>query len=184
MKMAQTTPAVDISQPPINSIPDSLLPRFDPQFVELYNKYNVGRLNSHQLPLKDYRADPSKYIISYGRQNINPAGLRITEQKCPVENGEISVRICEPQAGLSSKESDEVKPRPVYMNFHGGGWVFGDLDTGFNFCKRVAIELDCVTFDVDYRLAPENPFPIPIDDSWAALNWVYLSSPFPQTPVS
>lgn len=164
--MATTTPAIDVCPPLMNSIPENLLPRYDPKYVELYNKYNVGRPNTHQVPIEDYRANPSKYIISYGRQTVNPANLRITERKCAVENGEISIRICEPEPMA------DAKPRPAYMNFHGGGWVFGDLETGHNFCKRVAIELDCVTFDVGYRLAPEFTFPIPVDDSWTAFNWV------------
>ncbi len=164
--MARTRPAANIVQPLVNSIPESLLPRFDPQYVDLYNKHNAGRLNTHQIPIEEYRADPSKYIISYGRQTVDPENLRITEQKCPVNNGEIAIRICEPEP------SSGAKPRPVYMNFHGGGWVFGDLETGFNFCKRMALELDCVTFDVDYRLAPEFPFPIPVEDGWAAFTWV------------
>lgn len=164
--MARTTPAAPILQPPVNAIPEALLARFDPQYVELYNKHNVGRLSTHQVPIEDYRANPSKYIISYGRQTVDPGNLRITEQKCPVAGGEITIRICEPEP------EPEAKPRPVYMNFHGGGWVFGDLETGFNFCKRMALELGCVSLDVDYRLAPEYPFPIPVEDSWEAFNWV------------
>jgi acetyl esterase/lipase len=158
-KMVHTTTAAPHLQPLVNSIPDSLLPQFDKQYVELYNKYNVGRLNTHQVSLQDYRADPSKYVISYGRQVVYPGNLRITEQTCSVKNGEIKIRICEPES------SPENKSRPAYINFHGGGWVFGDLEVGHNFCKRMAIELDCVTFDVDYRLAPENLFPTAIEDS-------------------
>jgi acetyl esterase/lipase len=165
--MATTTPAVNVHQPLLNSIPESLLPRFDLTYVELYNKHNAGRLATHQVPIQEYRANPSKYIVSYGRQTVDPTPLTITEQKCPVKAGEIKIRICEP-----TQSSEGSKPRPVYINFHGGGWVFGDLETGFNFCKRMAIELDCVTFDVDYRLAPEYPFPTAVEDSWAAVNWV------------
>ncbi len=167
--MAKTTPAKDILQQPINTIPLNLLSRFDPEYVKLYNRHNVGRFQTHQVSIDEYRADPSKYIISYGRQDIDPAHLRITEQDCPVQNGTIRVRICEPAPAYDA--SDQM-PRAVYMNFHGGGWVFGNLEVGFNFCKRMAIELDCVTIDVDYRLAPEHRFPVAVDDSWAALNWV------------
>lgn len=64
------------------------------------------------------------------------------------------------------------------MQYHGGGWVFGDLATDAEFCKRIVNELGCVVFDVDYRLAPENKYPIAIDDSWDALNWVRVFSPY------
>lgn len=43
------------------------------------------------------------------------------------------------------------------------------------FCKTLVDELQCVAFDVDYRLAPENKYPIPVEDSWAAFNWVRIS---------
>jgi acetyl esterase/lipase len=175
--MARTTPAVDVLQPLNNSIPESLIHRFDPEYVRLFSKHNIGRLATHQVPIEEYRADPSKYIISYGRQDVDPSPLRITERKCPVKDGEITIRICEPLDDASSSIENEKSKRPAYMNFHGGGWVFGDLETGHNFCKRIAIELDCVTFDVDYRLAPEYPYPTAVDDSWAAFNWVGSAPP-------
>jgi len=58
--------------------------------------------------------------------------------------------------------------------YHGGGWVFGNLTMDTEFCKRLVNELGCVVFDVDYRLAPENKYPIPIEDSWDAFNWVCI----------
>ncbi len=67
--------------------------------------------------------------------------------------------------------------RPVYVNFHGGGWVFGGLGTDFDFCKRLAHEVGVVAFDVDYRLSPEHKFPIPLNDCWDAFNWVCFLIP-------
>lgn len=67
-----------------------------------------------------------------------------------------------------------MKKRAAYINFHGGGWVFGGLNVDHDFCKRIVHELDgeLVAFDVDYRLAPENRYPTPVNDCWAAFNWV------------
>ena len=67
-------------------------------------------------------------------------------------------------------------PAPVLLFIHGGGWVIGDLDTHEPFCIDVAIELDVPVVAVDYRLAPEFPFPAGFDDSLAAARWV-ASSP-------
>lgn len=67
---------------------------------------------------------------------------------------------------------DASKKRPTYINFHGGGWVFGGLFVDADFCRRVCKETGAVVFDVDYRLAPEFKFPIPVDDCWAAFQWV------------
>jgi acetyl esterase len=61
---------------------------------------------------------------------------------------------------------------PVLVYFHGGGWVVGDLDTADWLCRSIAVQADCVVFSVDYRLAPENKFPIPVEDCYWALKWV------------
>ncbi len=61
--------------------------------------------------------------------------------------------------------------RPVVVWLHGGGWVLGDLDTIDPVCRRVANALRAVVVSVDYRLAPENRHPAPLDDAVAALRW-------------
>ncbi|EAW08857.1 alpha/beta hydrolase [Aspergillus clavatus NRRL 1] len=160
-----------ITQPYHNSIPLELLPRFDPVYVEHYNKYNVGRLHTHEVPIEDYRRNPAKYVISYGRAR-GPDIFRITEQKCPVKGGEITVRIFEPAPILD--EQGNPQKRAAYINFHGGGWVFGDLSGDHDFCKRIVdgLEGHLVAFDVDYRLAPEHKYPVAVEDAWAAFNWI------------
>jgi acetyl esterase len=63
-------------------------------------------------------------------------------------------------------------PGPLLLFIHGGGWVIGDLETHEPFCIDVAIELDVPVVAVDYRLAPEFPFPAAFEDSLAAARWV------------
>jgi hypothetical protein len=101
-----------ISQPLINSIPDHLVPRFDPIYVEWYNKYNAGRLATNQVPIEAYRKDPMKYTIAYGRQIVDQGNLKITDQRCPVDGGGITVRVIEPDPEVFT-----ASPRPVYINF-------------------------------------------------------------------
>jgi acetyl esterase/lipase len=60
----------------------------------------------------------------------------------------------------------------VYVNYHGGGWVFGGFITDKPFCSKVCNRVVCVVVDVDYRLAPEHPWPAQLQDSWAAFLWV------------
>jgi len=62
--------------------------------------------------------------------------------------------------------------RPALIYFHGGGFVFGNLDTHDSVCRAFAIESGAVVISVDYRLAPENKFPAAVDDSYAATQWV------------
>lgn len=163
--------AHEIRQPLHNSIPAELLPRFDPVYVKYYYKYNAGRLHTHEVPIEEYRKDPARYTVFYGSEP-GPDVFRITEQPCPVEGGEITIRIFEP----APKDDDHGQPlkRAAYVNFHGGGWVFGGLGTDHDYCKRLVHALDgsMVVFDVDYRLSPEYRFPVPVDDCWTAFNWV------------
>ncbi|KAL6246756.1 hypothetical protein RBB50_006063 [Rhinocladiella similis] len=158
-------PFVESAKPLHNSIPDNLAPGFEPTFLEYYNKYTAGRLATHQVPIEEYRADPAKYTIAYGRDRVPDDGVKWSDLKCPVEGGEITVRVFEP---VSSTE----RPRPAYINYHGGGWVFGGLVTDFDLCKRIVRALGCVVFDVDYRLSPEYQFPTPVNDSIAAFHWI------------
>ena len=61
---------------------------------------------------------------------------------------------------------------PVVVFYHGGGWCIGDLDTHDPVARAHAVEAEAIVVSVDYRLAPEHPFPAGIEDSWAALRWV------------
>jgi acetyl esterase/lipase len=58
---------------------------------------------------------------------------------------------------------------PGMLFFHGGGWVAGSLDTHDGLCRRLANETGCRVIAVDYRLAPEHPFPAALNDAFAAL---------------
>ena len=63
-------------------------------------------------------------------------------------------------------------PLAAIVYFHGGGFVMGDLDTHDALCRTLASESGCRLFSVNYRLAPEFPFPAAVDDAFAALKWV------------
>ncbi len=63
-------------------------------------------------------------------------------------------------------------PLGIIVFFHGGGWVIGDLDTHDHVCRELTVKSDALVISVDYRLAPETPFPGAVVDSWAALQWI------------
>jgi acetyl esterase len=60
---------------------------------------------------------------------------------------------------------------PIVVFYHGGGFALGDLDTHDPVARAHAVGADAIVVSVDYRLAPEHPFPAGLDDSWAALQW-------------
>lgn len=61
---------------------------------------------------------------------------------------------------------------PLVLFFHGGGFVIGDLGTHHSFCTWLADTLDLPVLAIDYRLAPEHPFPAAVDDAEAAARWI------------
>jgi acetyl esterase len=61
---------------------------------------------------------------------------------------------------------------PVVVFYHGGGWAIGDLDTHDHVARAHVIGTEAIVVSVDYRLAPEHPFPQGVEDAWAALQWV------------
>lgn len=69
----------------------------------------------------------------------------------------------------------ERDPGPLAVFFHGGGFVLGDLDTHASFCAEAARRLDLPVLAVDYRLAPEHPYPAAHDDCEAAARWAAQS---------
>jgi acetyl esterase/lipase len=77
------------------------------------------------------------------------------------------VRVYRPKAAASA-------PRPGVFEIHGGGFLMGDIAMMDPWCQRVAAEIDAVVVSVEYRLAPEHPFPAALEDCFAA--WEFLLS--------
>lgn len=79
--------------------------------------------------------------------------------------GDLPVRIYRPSSAAGGAA-------PVVVFFHGGGFVAGDLDTHDGIARQHAVDADTVVVSVDYRLAPEHPFPAAVEDAFAAIEWV------------
>jgi acetyl esterase len=89
---------------------------------------------------------------------------RVEEMSIPGPAGEIAARLYLALGALDS-------PQPLLVYFHGGGWVIGDLDTHDGVCRFLADHTGCRVLSIDYRLAPEHPFPAAAEDAFAAFAW-------------
>lgn len=87
----------------------------------------------------------------------------LSDISVPGPGGAIPVRVYRP--------SDEAG-RPLVVFFHGGGWVIGDLESHDGTCRALANASGAVVAAVDYRLAPEHPFPAAVEDAVAATRWL------------
>jgi acetyl esterase len=97
------------------------------------------------------------------RRTFHPE-LRVENRSIDGPAGPMNIRIYWPP-------TDHATP-PVVVFFHGGGFVLGDLDTHDGTCRQHAVGASAVVVSVEYRLAPEHPYPAAVDDAWAATQWV------------
>lgn len=105
---------------------------------------------------------PGAWLIT-GRPDPS---VTIADTGLPLDDGtELPLRIYRPRA-------TGAEPPPVVVNFHGGGWVSGDARQSEWWCAGVAAGSGAVVVSVEYRLAPEHPFPVPAEDCYAATAWV------------
>lgn len=92
-------------------------------------------------------------------------GVHTSDRRIPGPGGALPIRTYRRLGHLGDV--------PAVVYFHGGGWVVGDLDTHDGTCRLLADVTGCLVVAVDYRLAPEHPFPAPLDDALTAYRWVH-----------
>jgi acetyl esterase len=114
------------------------------------------------LPIGEARrltADAMLLLRSFGVEDV----VAVTDRTIPGPAGPIPVRTYVPHG---------YEPFGVLVYLHGSGFVMCDLDTHDQLCRILTNRGRCVVVSVDYRLAPEHPFPAAVDDAWAATRWV------------
>src|SRR3954454_5334083 len=124
---------------------------------------SIARMTAEQLEKAQSAEIPDGGLASLflGRRQ---KGVEVRTASFPARHGELPLRIYVPQAWSRT-------PRPVVLNFHGGGFVLGSARQCDWSCSIVAKELDAVVVSVDYRLAPTHRYPAGLLDCYDALLW-------------
>ncbi len=92
-----------------------------------------------------------------------PALASVEDRRIPGPLGDIPIRVYAPEGRV---------PQPILIYFHGGGFVIGSLTSHDPLCRLLASRIPAVVVAVDYRLAPEHPFPAAAEDAYAATCWI------------
>ncbi|KAI0179213.1 alpha/beta hydrolase fold protein [Hypoxylon sp. FL1284] len=171
----------DIS-PLVNPLHPSVVDRLDPVFTEIYNKYQASQLRADQVPYEVYNADRAKYTFPTAKV-AGPAPATLSSEIFHVRvkdpRGQIAVQVYvpTPEAVAEAKSSRDGLLLAL-VNFHGGGFVIGGLESDEPLCRKLCQRVGCVVVNVAYRLAPEHQHPVPANDGYAALRWVFaLTTP-------
>lgn len=156
----------------MNIIPEDAYPGLDPAWRALWNTHGAHLPRSDQVSLQEYRANPSKYSFTHANSLPGTPTLNgtVSNISIPVTSpaGEIPIRIYTPS---------ETAPKGVHLNFHGGGWVVGSLESEAAWCRHMANRTALTIIDVGYRKGPEFPFPAAIHDCFDAVQWARCTYP-------
>lgn len=132
----------------------------DPQIAGLIGTLDAGFPPVHSMTGAQARASIRSRFVP----NPDPEPVAaVTDTSIPGPGGDVAVRIYRPVTDAAAL------PAVVYA--HGGGFVFCDLDSHDGLCRDLTNRIGAVMVSVDYRLAPENPWPAAAEDLYAALRW-------------
>ncbi|KAI0632572.1 Alpha/Beta hydrolase protein [Trametes polyzona] len=149
-------------------------PVLDPELAAAVGPYTNEE--PARLPtVEEARAYFENYVTApfkeYMKASLPPASTySVQDRTIPVEGGEIVVRCLVPVVG------DEQETFPVLVNLHGGGWTVGSIELDDYPLRKLCVELKLSVVNVEYRLAPEYPFPTAVMDGLAALRWVVTNA--------
>lgn len=132
--------------------------KMDPQTRQLLDQINQG-------PTLDFRTTPLQTL----RTHFTPPELVKDPKMEKIEtisipHSHVKVRVYTPKHN---------HPLPVFVFIHGGGWIIGNLNQFDSMCQTIALQSNSIVVSVDYRLAPESPFPGPVEDCYLAAKWVH-----------
>ena len=134
---------------------------FDPELAPLAELIPVSELID--LPAARRWLDS---LIAPMNVGVDTAGVSVDDREIEGPDGSVAVRVYAPVGPVP------VGGRPALLDIHGGGFVVGSIAMEHGMAVQVARDLDAVVVVVEYRLAPEHPFPAGLEDCYAALCWM------------
>ncbi len=130
--------------------------KLDKQTQELLDQLNQSPVEMTQIPIPELRKmfppPPSPQLS--GIQKI---------ENLSIPQSTTGLRIYTPQ---------KAGPLPTFIFIHGGGWALGSLDDYDSLCQEICSQAGCLLIAIDYPLAPEHPFPEPVDECYKAAKWI------------
>lgn len=146
--------------------PLDILDRVDPELRE-------GAVRILERPLPEFTVASLAQLRAFPPLETPPSGAAATtvDRRAPGRPGqpEVGFQWIVPTAAATG-------PRPALIHIHGGGYILGRVTDTTAMCEQMAAEFDCLVANVDYRLAPETPFPGPMEDCYAVLEWVHANA--------
>ena len=143
---------------------------YDPELASIVDLLPDTTLDLETLD--EARAGLLELVVPLN-ERVDGTGVTITDHEVagPEGAGPVCVRVYTP-AGTAPATG-----RPALLDIHGGGFVLGSIEMEHGFAVAVARELGAIVVAVDYRLAPEHPFPAGVEDCFAALKWMHDAAP-------
>jgi acetyl esterase len=161
----------------INNLSNTPYGRFDPvlavsfKMVELFQNWEK---ETEEETLKAFYNPESMDKMRWGAvkgagyvtKKVPFSGI-IVDNKIPGEAGDIPIRIYTPQGK---------GPFPVLIYFHGGGFILGNIEYQDSITRSISEKASVIVISVEYRLAPEHPFPAGLNDAYEAVKWASRNS--------
>jgi acetyl esterase/lipase len=144
----------------------NFIDQLDPELRGVMAKLPTDRpLDLTQIPAA--RVKMKKLVTEMLAAMPAVEGVTGQDQSVPGPQGGPAVRV------RVYRPDDQPSKLPALYWIHGGGYVMGDIEQDDRLMKQMVKRIGCVAVSVDYRLAPEHPFPAPVEDCYAGLKWLF-----------
>jgi acetyl esterase/lipase len=144
----------------------NFIDQLDPELRTVMEKLPTDRpLDLTQIPAA--RVKMKKLVTELLAALPAVEGVTSQDQSVPGPQGGPAVRV------RVYRPDNQPHNLPALFWIHGGGYVMGDIEQDDRLMKQMVKRIGCVAVSVDYRLAPEHPFPAPVEDCYAGLKWLY-----------